>query len=108
MHKFMQVVAALILTGMVVGSAVTQDACDPFTTNPPANAVLVGTRVTFTNWAAYGTVTAAGVIEEYAVKACWPGGFYPPGLDDVAYVINYGDVHGARVVLNRNRFEVSG
>ena len=108
MHKIMQGVAALILMGMVVGSAVAQDACDPFTTIAPANAVVIGTRVAFTNWAAYGTVTTVGVVEEYAVKTCWPGGFYPPGLDDVAYVISYGDAHGARVVLNRNRFEVSG
>lgn len=108
MHRIMQSMAALILMAMVMGAAGAQDACDPFTTNPPANAVVIGTRVTFTNWAAYGTVQTQGVVEEYAVKACWPGGFYPPGLEDVAYVISYGDAHGARVVLNRNRFEVSG
>lgn len=108
MHKSLRGLAALILIGGLVGAAGAQDACDPFTTTAPANAVVIGTRITFTDWAAYGTVQRPGVVEEYAVRACWPGGWYPPGLDDVAYVISYGDIHGARVVLNRNQFEVSG
>jgi hypothetical protein len=80
--------------------------CDPFTLEQPAGALPVGTRVEFGMWDVQGLVVRYGTVEAYAVRACWPGGVYPPGLDDVAYVVNYGDVRGARVVLNGRQIGV--
>jgi hypothetical protein len=98
----------LLIIMLVIGGvrASAQGVCDPFTTSAPPNAVPVGTGVSLIYFEWSGPVQKLGVVEAYAVRTCWPGGFYPPGLDDVAYVISYGDARGARVVLNRNRFEV--
>jgi hypothetical protein len=108
MHKFLQLIAGLLLLALLCASEPTaaQGVCDPFTRVQPVDALPIGTSVTFLNWEWYGPVSKTGVIDAYAVQSCWPGGFYPPGLDAVAYVVSYGDPRGARVVLNRSRFEV--
>lgn len=89
-----------MLVGMLAGT------CNPFTQEQPAGALPVGTRVEFGMWDAAGLTMYTGTVEAYAVRACWPGGIYPPGLDDVAYVLAYGDARGARVVLNGRQIGV--
>lgn len=91
----------LLLASLVPASAQGFICSPPYVTTPEADMLPIGTVVSFDHWEAGSTlpIRRTGIVVCYYIRSKFPdpGGII--GLDDQAYVVDYGE--RSTVTLNR-------
>jgi hypothetical protein len=113
MNVSIKILLAVLLTGagLMAARPVRAQApvCRPFVYETIQGLAPLGSRVTFELFEDGALRERQGTIYAYYWLPCWPGAPVI-GLEEVAYVIDYGRLGPAGnrvdVILNRDRFEV--